>query len=284
MFHFRLLIFLLLPVLTYGQSDIETTEVLLNSRWDVQHAGRSENGTYFFVSRLAETNHLFLWHPEKSALHQLKFCTSEPEKALWTAHEDLIVACGGMLFQAKDKEIKQLMPDRDILAFDPKLNSTENLLLFSGQRPNQQEMSLFTFDFIYQNLNQLEGTEKHDNASWSPSDELIVCSFVEHEKKVLKLLHWYDKPFDTIQSDTLDLNQAIWSETDFRLIVGASDKNYHYVISMRKDGSKADVIRRCNHPIELLEYQPKQRKILALEEMEDGRNQLVNIMLDEISF
>ncbi len=279
MFQFRLLIFLFLPVLIYAQPDIESTEVLLNSRWDVQHAGRSENGTYFIVSRFAETNHIFLWHPDAAALHQLRICASEPEKAFWTQQGDLIVACGGKLFQLKDKEIKQLMPGRDVVAFDPKLNHTENLLLFSGQRPNQQEMSLFTFDFVYQNLNQLEGTEKHKNASWSPSDELIVCSSVEHEKHVLKLLHWYDKPFDTIQSDTLDLHQAIWSESDFRLFVNASGKKYHYVLNMRKDGSNAAVIRQSNHPIELLEYQPEQKKILALEKLEDGRNQLIHITL-----
>jgi hypothetical protein len=280
MFQFRLLFFLFLPVLICAQPNSDSAEVLLNSRWDVQHAGRSENGTYFIISRFAETNHIFLWHPDTAALHQIKIGGNEPEKAFWTQQGNLIVASDGQLFQLKDKEIKQLMSYRDVVAFDPKMNHTENLLLFSGKRPNQQEMSLFTFDFVYQNLNQLEGTEEHKNASWSPSDELIVCSTVEREKHVLKLLHWYDKPFDTLQSDTLDLHQAIWSESDFRLFVKASGKKNQYVINMRKDGSNAIVIWQSNLPIELLEYQPEQKKILALEKLEDERNQLIHIPLE----
>ena len=280
MFKFRLLVFLFLPILSYGQSDTEKTELVLNSRWDVQHAGCDDNGTYFFISRLAETNHLFLWQPEVSVLQQVRICCKKAEKAVWTKTGALIVACDGKMFQLGEKHIKQLIPDRDVVAFDPLLNHNGNLLLFRGQRPNQQEMSLFTYDFIYDNLNQLEGTERYEHASWSPSDELIVSSSVENDKHVLKLLHWYDKPFDTIRSDTLDLMQAVWSESDFRLFAMASGKKQHYLIAMRKDGSNADIIWQSDQPFKILNFQAEQRKILALQEMEDKRNQLITITID----
>ena len=277
----RLLAILFLPGMLFSQTSSSQLELILNSRWNVQDAGINKDGQYFIISSLAEEDKLFLWHPEIAAINEVKWPGMVPQQAFWTQSGNLIVASEDRFFEVRQNKIIPLMTDRDIQAYDPKLNHTENLLLFRGRRPNQSEAGLFTFDFVYQNLNQFEGTEGCRHASWSPSDELIVCTTIENNKQILKLFHWYAKPYAIIQNDSLDFIQAIWSDSDYRLFALASGKKQSYIINVRKDGSKPEIVWQAKKSLHLLHYLSEQNKILAIEETMDGHKQLISIDLTE---
>lgn len=282
LFRCFLAIMLLFPLISSGQDKKPEIEVILDWQWDVQDAGKNSKGDYFIISRIAEVNHLFIWHTNTAVVYPFAIAVKNIQHAFWSDKDELLIEAESGLYKWTGGELKGMLTDREIMLSQAGLNHTENLLVFSGKRPNDREPLLYTFDFVYQNLNKFDGTEGFGFPAFSPSDELIVCSATQNERKVLKLWHWYAKPYSTITNDTLDWLQAVWSDTDYRLFAVGASENAYYLMSLRKDGTSPVYLGKSQNPLVLLNYCSKQKKLLALEEQSDGRKRLVNIVIHSL--
>lgn len=176
---------------------------------------------------------------------------------------------------------ENLLVDRDVYCSNPSFNHEGNLLVFVGRRENQKGRHLFTYDFKYDNLNQLTESQSFFWPKWSPSDELISCHTKTDDKSKIILYHWYGKEYQIIASDTIALRDASWTDSDYKIIYVGETAKQNYLFMSRKDGSENQVLARSSSPIEKPLWIPKTEKIIFLSTNTAGMNVLLQLNLDE---
>ncbi|MBU1578207.1 MAG: hypothetical protein KJ578_05970 [Bacteroidetes bacterium] len=262
-------------------------DTLLNDRWNVQQAVFDvEANKVLVVSEINERNTLFILEPGKSKLLKPGFTNGALQSANWDRNPEKLIASSaenGQLYRLDGQNWQYLLADRDVSAAYPVYNHSGNLLLFEGMRANQQNSSLFTYDFVYHNLNELDLTKNCQNPQWSPSDELISCTRAQDKDTEIALYHWYGAFYGLIKSDTLALRDACWTESDYRLIFVGEGKQFNYVLSSRKDGTDLKVLFSSTTKLSRPSRINGHDQLLLLQQTSTNRTQLLRIYLDEQS-
>lgn len=175
----------------------------------------------------------------------------------------------------------QLLPDREVFTSTPSFNHEGNLLVFVGRRENQKGRHLFTYDFVYDNLNQLTNTATVFWPKWSPSDELISCHEKTEKGSKIVLYHWYGKEFQVLENDTIALRDANWTYSDYKIIYVGEAAKKQYLFMSTKDGGSTEVLLQSETTIEKPVWINGTEKIIFLNKKQNGQNMLLQIDLDE---
>jgi len=121
------------------------------------------------------------------------------------------------------------------------------LVCFSGFDIIADNWQIYTYDFVYDNLNQLTKSEFNgQNPAFSPNGKHIIYEEVDSSSKtILKMMNWYGK--SEISVDTLEGSNAFWDNDSWRFNYISKTLNDEGLISLRYNGQS---------PMKLISKQP----------------------------
>jgi len=130
---------------------------------------------------------------------------------------------------------------RKILCQEPTFSPSGRLLVFKGYDRSLESWQIFSYDLVYDNLNQLTHfkDKKVFRPQLSPNGKTILFAtkdtFVPYSSS-LNEINWYGEK--VISLDTLPILSYCWSQNSFRIITILKNNNTFYSItSLRKDGT-----------------------------------------------
>ncbi|PKP53383.1 MAG: hypothetical protein CVT92_04385 [Bacteroidetes bacterium HGW-Bacteroidetes-1] len=142
------------------------------------------------------------------------------------------------LFQLKKRKVE---------IQSPSYNPSANLLLFKGKTSNDKHWKVMTYDFRYDNLNEVFKTEIDiENPRWSPKGMYISFDLKKNEYEndsKIGITHWNGSPYEIISSDTMKVSQATWGNLMGKIAcVGNNEKGYWLLIARIEDNSFVPLI------------------------------------------
>lgn len=265
-------------------TSIYSIDTLLSEHLNPTHPAIHPDGSKLLFTSAVDSQ--LYYYDFKSALIQR--VTNEAEAvgaSCWSPDEQKVVFVshpGGVLKQQfLSKASSLLIPERDVRANAPQFNHEGNLLLFIGQRESQQQSHIFTYDFKYDNLNQLTRNQEVQHPRWSPSDELISYSTRENKLEKIVLLNWYGALVDELESDTLNLIDASWADSDYKMIYVGHNEKQNYLISSRLSDDGFSVLLESTFPISNPIWIPDSEKVLVTCTNYAGERIILRLNLDE---
>lgn len=168
-----------------------------------------------------------------------------------------------------------LLFNRAIEARDGQFNSRANLLVFTGKASNEKNWNIYSYDFIYNNLNKISA---HNSdcylPEWSPRSEYISYHTSINSQQVKShLIHWYGKPaFDPglINGNMSDIS---WSPNGYKIVFVAKNDEIFQLFISRRDGTEVQLLASSSHEIKHPDWSPDGRSLIfTLAESADKQN------------
>ncbi len=206
----------------------------------------SENGRYLlFQSSKNGNEDIFLYDLRRDSLIQITRWLSNERHPVWRPHYNAVVfdsdkGSTSFLYQysLKTGKIKPLF-NRNIVCSQPSFDPTGHLVCFSGFDKISGTMQIFSYDFVYDNLNKLsneKGTCVFPIFSHNGSSILYQqLNLATDTVGKLIMCNWYGEVSHRYkQSYALKTN---WTPYDWRILfVVYNNTKTGEVYSMRKDG------------------------------------------------
>lgn len=259
-------------------------DTLLAENWNPQFPCISQDGSQLLFT-LGENPQVYQLDLSSKSITQITQEADGTGAACFSPDEKQIVFVAlpqRYLMKSADRgNISQLLPDREVFASTPSFNHEGNLLVFVGRRENQKGRHLFTYDFVYDNLNQLTKSTAVYWPQWSPSDELISCHEKTEKSSKIVLYHWYGKVAHILENDTVALRDAAWTASDYKIIYIGETTKKQYLFMSTKDGVSPEVLLETENHIEKPIWVAGTNKISLISMNQHGRNMLLQIDLDE---
>ncbi|MDP2235721.1 MAG: hypothetical protein Q8J88_04735 [Bacteroidales bacterium] len=201
---------------------------------------------------ISDTSELFMpaWHPNGETIFGVK-----KKSDVWLPYE------------SKDSKSYKILAKRKVQMQNPDFNAAGNLLAFSGKNDNDKNWKLMTYDFRYDNMNEVvKASEDISYPRWSPKG--LYISF--HRQKDnpgqtgnIEIIHWNGSPYATISSDTLQLSQASWGSSTGKIAcIGQNFKGY-WLLIITTDGKNILPVAFSNHKISSPDWSSDGRYIVA---------------------
>ncbi len=130
---------------------------------------------------------------------------------------------------------------RKLFCKEPSFSPSGRLMVFTGYDKTSESWQIFSYDFIYDNLNQLTDykQKKVFNPQFSPNGKIILFGTEDKHTpyaRTLEEINWYGNSITSI--DTLPARSYCWTPDSYRIICTLKKKDSaNRVISIRKDGS-----------------------------------------------
>ena len=145
-----------------------------------------------------------------------------------------------MFLNLNNRRQKPIVP-RNIKGAFPSFSPSGNLITFLGYDKITEQLQIFTYDRVYDNLNRLTRStnEQLFAPHFSPDGKTILFGTIKktppYEHRLMEIT-WYGDTVGTI--DSLSADYYDWNQTGFRIIGYSEKKGAHYtIVSGRKDGS-----------------------------------------------
>jgi len=218
---------------------------------------------------VSDTNELFMpaWHPNGETIFGVK-----KESDSWLPYE------------SKDSRGFRTLAKRKVQMQHPDFNTSGNLLAFGGKTANDKNWKLMTYDFRYDNLNEVvKVSEDISFPRWSPKG--LYLSFHRQKENTgqsgfIEIIHWNGSPYATISSDTLQLSQASWGSSTGKIAcVGKNFKGY-WLLIISTDGKTISPVAFSRHKISSPDWSPDGRYIVAALSEYSWKQELFLIDLD----
>ncbi len=154
---------------------------------------------------------------------------------------------GPLLFKT-DLQTKQSQKlfEREILATAPSFSPSGRLVVFKGYDHNTESWQVYSYDFIYDNLNRLTAYPHHEifRPQFSPDGKSILFGLKNKHypyEEALVEINWYGEPQYVV--DSISAHDFCWLTNGFRIICSeTSALSYNKLISIRKDGSIPTIV------------------------------------------
>jgi len=164
-----------------------------------------------------------VWHPDGVNLVFDRYIDSKPE--LYTLN-----------YKSKQKS---LLFDREINASMASFSSSPNLICFLGFDIVSETWQIYSYDFVYDNLNQLTNHKSSCNSpSFSPDGKHIVYELIKPDTDTcLIMMNWYGN--QELIIDSIEASSPSWDSMSWRFsFIG----NGNEVYSLRRNGSSMNQI------------------------------------------
>lgn len=218
---------------------------------------------------LADTNELFMpaWHPNGETILSIRKNSDS-----WLPYES-----------KSTKNFKQLEKRKVQMRF-PDFNEAGNLLAFSGKNSNDKYWNLVTYDFRYDNLNEVvKVSEDISYPRWSPRG--LYLSFQRQKENsgpsgFIEIIHWNGSPYAHITSDTLQLSQANWGSSTAKIACVGQNENGYWLLIISTDGKTITPVAFSRHKISSPDWSSDGRYIVAAFSEFSWKQELYLIDLD----
>jgi Tol biopolymer transport system component len=170
-------------------------------------------------------------------------------------------------YESKNSRSFKLLEKRKVQMQFPDFNEAGNLIAFSGKNDNDKYWKLMTYDFRYDNLNEVvKASEDISFPRWSPKG-LYLSFHREKENAVqsgfIEIIHWNGSPQTQISNDTLQLSQANWGSSVNKVTcIGKNEKGY-WLLIVSTDGKNIIPVAFSKHKISRPDWSSDGRYIVA---------------------
>jgi TolB protein len=182
-----------------------------------------------------------------------------------------------------EKQANRKLINREIQAFDGRLNSHSNLLVFVGKGPNEKHWNIYSYDFIYNNLNKI--TYHNSNCQsprWSPDAAYIsYYKQIDYQTFEPAIIHWYGKSAFDSALDQPNMHGINWSPDGYKIVyVTKSDDQFQLYIS-RRNGTEKLLIASSSFKLSQPDWSPDGSRIVFCVDEGYGKQNLWLINLLE---
>lgn len=157
-----------------------------------------------------------------------------------------------------------LLFNRAIEARDGQFNSKANLLVFSGKASNEKYWNIYSYDFIYHNLNKISSHNKDCHfPKWSPEAAYISYHTSESNNQVKgHIIHWYGKPAFDPSSNNSYMSDISWSPNGYKIVFIAKNEGIYQLLISRRDGTEVQLLASSSHAIQHPDWSPDGRSLI----------------------
>lgn len=280
-----LLLFLAFTLMTKAQfTTVYALDTLLTEHLNPIYPAIHPDGSKLLFTSAVDSQ-LYYYDFNSAVIQRITNETEAVGAGCWSPEEQKVVfvshPAGVLKQQFLERSSSLLIPERDVKANTPQYNHEGNLLLFIGQRQSQQQSHIFTYDFKYDNLNQLTRNQVVQHPRWSPSDELISYTTRENKLEKIVLLNWYGALVHELESDTLNLIDANWADSDYKMIYVGHNEMRNYLISSRLSDDGFSVLLESTFPLSNPIWIPDSEKVLVTCTNYAGQRMILRLNLDE---
>ncbi len=201
----------------------------------------------------------------------------EQHPAWWTEHnavafDKTVDGIPGIFCYRFDKKAVYPLFNRNIKCKQPSFDPKGRLVAFSGFDRETERWQVFTYDFIYDNLNRL--TRQYNIACFpvfSPKGNKLLYQTkhgINDTTGALHLINWYGQPVKNY--DTKPLLKTTFTPDEWRIVYSTvKEENKACLKSMRKDGTSVFDLSGCDENICCPAFSPDGKK-LAVSIMHNG--------------
>lgn len=186
---------------------------------------------------------LFIYKIDKDTLIELRQTDYNMRKPVWHSNGNAIV-CDKIgvgyhklvLFDLRTTETSELL-NREIKSSSASFSENPNLICFLGFDEVRETWQVYTYDFVYDNLNQLTNHKTSClQPCFSPDGKHILYQQVSEIRDTsLIMLNWYGNV--ELKFDSIDSFSPSWHKNSWRFyFIGKDRLGEREVFSLRKDG------------------------------------------------
>ncbi len=292
--------FLLTAVfLFFGNHHLTGQSINIDSAFRIAMKGSSElypawsadGKRVVFQSNRNGTNNLFIYDFVEDTLRQLTF--GEEEKQ----HPVFIPKTGEIAYDLQNGEkvfLFKIDPEtgrqdvvfrRKIFCREASFSPSGRLMVFTGYDRDSETWQIFSYDFVYDNLNQL--TRYPDkNVSFprfSPDGKIILFGMEDKSppfKKSLKEINWYGDELNHL--DSIASSNYCWSDNGFRILYEINNADSgSYLASVRKNGSSKYILEENRFKMLTPAVSPDGSKIALAVKFDDDFDIIIVNLTDD---
>lgn len=267
----------------FGQmeTDFEVLPLRTNEDFAAHPAFSCDGSQIVYSSEINGYEQLFILDLGTQSTRQLTFDPANKSHPSWHANGKQIIydsdiSSKRQLYALDIETVEShLLFNRTIEARDGQFNSKANLLVFSGKESNEKYWNIYSYDFIYNNLNKISS---HNSdcyfPEWSPRSEYISYhSNINTQQVKSHLIHWYGKPaFDPglLNSNMSDIS---WSPNGYKIVFVVKNEGIYQLLISRRDGTQVQLLASSSHTIQHPDWSPDGRSLIfTLTESSDKQN------------
>lgn len=227
----------------------------------------SGDGEMVFQSGKKGRQNIFLYNPAKDTVVALTTDSSNEQHPVWVPGKEAVVydadrSNGFRLYYLNLKTGKErsLIP-RKIASREASFTPSRHLVVFSGFDDRSQKWQIFSYDFVYDNLNRL--TNENGDCSFpvfSPDGKKIAYLVRNDDGRTkLKIINWYGELLKTVKEDVR--GRISWSVDGWRILFVSGKGKTFSILSIRNDGSHEEKIFTSPHPLCCPAVEPFDKKL-----------------------
>ncbi|MBN2614958.1 MAG: PD40 domain-containing protein [Bacteroidales bacterium] len=245
----------LLLSLSIGLKAQNANSVLRNLKGNQTFPSWSPDGRYLlYQSDVFGNQDVFLLDVQTDSVHRLTFAASNEEHPVWVPGKNAVVYDSKrngkyhlyLLDLNTGKE--RLLFHRNVEAREASFTPNRQLVVFSGLTPVEDSWGIFSYDFVYNNLNTL--IRPQGNAGFpvvSPGGRKMVYQL----RNVMNRTIWYQANWygDDQQLVNHGSGRPAWSPDAWRLYYAGKDAENWSVYSVRRNGQSVLRVATYDSPV-----------------------------------
>ena len=247
----RVLAIVLLPVITNAQKlDLDSAfRITLPESNELNPAWSADGKLLAFQSDQSGNDDLFIYNFNLDTLIRLTTDITDQQHPVFLPKSNEIAFDS----QIDDKvyifkinpatQQQEIIFKRKLFCKEPSFSPSGRSMVFTGYDKASETWQIFSYDFVYDNLNQLTDV-KHAKVSsplFSPNGKIILFKteeLITPYSSSLKEINWYGKEVQKL--DSIHTQSYCWTPDSYRIIcIQKAHGVNRKVISIRKDGSRA---------------------------------------------
>lgn len=228
----------------------------------------SENGHYLlFQSDLSGNQDVFMLNTKTDSIIRLTSQTTDEEHPVWVPGRSAVVydskRNGQYHLYYLDLKIRKekLLFKRNIQSREASFSPTKQLVVFSGLIQIENNWGIFSYDFIYNNLNTLVRWQEGDAAFpvVSPAGKIMVYQVKNSmNKDVWFTANWYGDDQKQLPNGT---GRPSWSPDAWRLYYARRNGDKWSIYSVRQNGEGLMVVATFKQPVADPSVSPDGKKL-----------------------
>jgi Tol biopolymer transport system component len=269
-----ILLFLIIycsPHLLFGQIVTDFEAIPLTSTEDfAAHPAFSHDGSQIvFSSEINGFEQLFILDLATQSTRQLTFARANSRHPSWHPNGEQVIYDSDINGKSQlyalniESAASHLLFNRDIEARAGQFNSRANLLVFVGKESNQKHWNIYSYDFIYNNLNKISS---HNSdcyfPKWSPE-----AAYISYHRTVYNnqanghIMHWYGKKAFDPSSNNSYMSDISWSPTGYKIVFVTKKNDIYQLLISRRDGTEIQLLASSSHAIIHPDWSPDGQNI-----------------------
>lgn len=252
-FRFLLMIF---PISVFSQQPFPINHIQeLTIHSNARFPTLSADGRIVIQSNNNGIENIYLFNPVTDSTVALTADRDNEQHPVWIPGKEAIVYDKGhgghsrlFYLNLKTGKSKPLLR-RDIACREASFTPSHHLVAFSGFDDRTQHWQIYSYDFVYDNLNRL--TTENGNCSFpvfSPDGKTIAFTLHGRDNRMkLKIINWYGGEMKTIAYDVQ--GKVFWTPKGWRILFVSIKGNQFVISSIRNDGTHQKELFSSKHPL-----------------------------------